>query len=224
MNTIELIIFDVDGLLLDTEAIWLDAWMQVGNQMGILNADEIFTHVIGISGIDLVNTVYSYIEDKEKADTLIREARKKGLELLKSDLRLKIGAKEILDNLKNRDVKMAVATTTKKEDTVERLSRMGIIDYFDYMVCGDEVVNRKPNPEIYNKVLAHSGVEKDKALVLEDSNYGISAAYNAGIKCVQVLDLSPKNEKISSSTEYVANDLFEAWTFIKENYEFRSKK
>lgn len=217
------LIFDVDGLLLDTEAVWSKAWEEVGKEMGIPNADTLFSYVIGVSGEDLVRVVYEHMEDHVLADELIQRARKRGLERLETELTLKNGAKEILESAKQAGYRLAVATTTRKEATVERLTRMGILSYFDEMVCGDEVIKRKPDPRIYETVLKKMGISPEKAIVLEDSHYGVEAASRAKIDCIQVPDLSATDEHTKSLAVSVEEDLNSAWQYILEHYELEEE-
>ena len=111
---------------------------------------------------------------------------------------------------------MAVATTTRRELTEQRLKKIGVFDRFDYVLCGDEVTKRKPNPEIYETVLKKMGVTNKNALVLEDSVVGVEAAYRAGIDCIQVPDLIAPTEVQEKQTICIVRDLTEARDYIKE--------
>ena len=114
-------------------------------------------------------------------------------------------------------IKKAVATTTRRELTEERLKRVGVYDRFDYVLCGDEVTNRKPDPEIYLSVLKRMDTDAGNALVLEDSVVGVEAAYRAGIDCIQVPDIIAPTDVQKKQTIYTAKDLIEAKDYIKEN-------
>ena len=124
---------------------------------------------------------------------------------------------EILDFLDAYHIKKAVATTTRRELTEERLKRVGVYDRFDYVLCGDEVINRKPDPEIYLSVLKKMATDARNALVLEDSVVGVEAAYRAGIDCIQVPDIIAPTDVQKKQTIYTAKDLIEAKDYIKEN-------
>ena len=129
----------------------------------------------------------------------------------------KASLNEILDFLDAYHIKKAVATTTRRELTEERLKRVGVYDRFDYVLCGDEVINRKPDPEIYLSVLKKMDTDARNALVLEDSVVGVEAAYRACIDCIQVPDLIAPTEVQKKQTIYTAKDLIEAKDYIKEN-------
>ena len=217
----ELVIFDVDGLLLDTEAVWMKAWKQTGNQLGIPDADAVFRQVAGISGEALRAVVYRCLSDPVLADQLIAQSRENGMKLLETELQPKPGAAGLLAWLREQGVGIAVATTTVRDLTLDRLTRTGLLDQIDILICGDQVVNRKPDPEIYLTVLAAAGTAAARAVVLEDSHYGVEAAANAGIDCIQVPDLNPADEHTAGLAVHVADSLTEALAFMRENYTFR---
>lgn len=123
----------------------------------------------------------------------------------------------MLDFLEQHHIKMAVATTTRRDLTEQRLKKIGVYDCFEYVLCGDEVTKRKPNPEIYLSVLKRMDTDARNALVLEDSVVGVEAAYRAGIDCIQVPDLIAPTEVQKEQTICIVKDLMEARDYIKEN-------
>ena len=148
---------------------------------------------------------------------LINEWRQIGLSSLEKEVPVKPGLYEMLDYLEQHHIKMAVATTTRRELTEQRLKKIGVYDRFDYVLCGDEVTKRKPDPEIYLSVLKKMNTDAKNALVLEDSVVGVEAAYRAGIDCIQVPDLIAPTEVQKKQTVYTAKDLMEARDYIQEN-------
>lgn len=219
-KSIELIIFDVDGLMLDTESVWQKAWTLVGEEVGLGDIGQtIFPKLVGISGKAVDDIVYQMIDDSTMAQYVLDHARKKGMELLKTELYPKKGVVDFLNELDHGHTKVAVATTTSRDLTDERLNRLGLMHHFDCVVCGDEVKNRKPDPEIYLKVLEHMMVQPDHALVLEDSIVGVQAAYNAGIDVIQIPDLIAANDLTKSLAVTIANSMDEARAYIHDHYE-----
>ena len=214
---LELVVFDVDGLMIDTESVWKDAFDKAGDKYGIPNlGDTLFPSLIGKRLEDeqeLVNRILpSDIQDK-----LLSDWRKIGLSSLEKEVPVKPGLYEMLDFLEQYHIKMAVATTTRRELTEQRLKKIGVYDRFDYVLCGDEVTNRKPDPEIYLSVLKKMNTKAENAIVFEDSGVGVEAAYRAGIDCIQVLDLIAPTEVQKKQTICIVNDLMEAKDYIKEN-------
>lgn len=217
---IKLIIFDVDGLMLDTESVWKKAWTTIGFKAGLGDiGDSVFLKLVGISGKAVEDVVYREIPDAKTAKYVMEQSRALGMELLKSELYPKPGVVEFLNQLDHLPIKVAVATTTAREATDERLNRLDLMRHFDCVVCGDEVKNRKPDPEIYLKVLKHMMVKPEEALVLEDSIVGVHAASNAGIDVIQIPDLIPANDLTKSLAVTVCDCMDQAKAYIDAHYQ-----
>lgn len=214
---LELVVFDVDGLMLDTESVWKEAFDQAGNKFGIQNmGSTLFPQLIGKSGRVEKEVLDQYLS-QDIQELVIKEWERIGYGMLEKNVPVKPGLNEILDFLDAYHIKKAVATTTRRELTEERLKRVGVYDRFDYVLCGDEVTNRKPDPEIYLSVLKKMDTDARNALVLEDSVVGVEAAYRAGIDCIQVPDLIAPTEVQKEQTICIVKDLMEARDYIKEN-------
>ena len=176
----------------------------------------LFPKLIGKSGRDEKEVLDRYLSS-DIQELVIQEWERIGYGMLEKEVPVKPGLIEILDFLDAHHIKKAVATTTRRELTEERLKRVGVYDRFDYVLCGDEVINRKPNPEIYLSVLKQMDTDTRNALVLEDSVVGVEAAYRAGIDCIQVPDIIAPTDVQKKQTIYTAKDLMEARDYIKEN-------
>lgn len=212
----ELVIFDVDGLMIDTESVWKNAFDKAGDKYGISNlGDTLFPSLIG-KRLEDEQVLLDRLLPSDIQNQLINEWRQIGLGSLEREVPVKPGLYEMLDYLEQHHIKMAVATTTRRELTKQRLKKIGVYDRFDYVLCGDEVTKRKPNPEIYLSVLHKMNTKAENAIVLEDSSVGVEAAYRAGIDCIQVPDLIAPTEVQKKQTVYTAKDLIEAKDYIKE--------
>lgn len=214
---LELVVFDVDGLMLDTESVWKEAFDQAGDKYGIQNmGSTLFPKLIGKSGRDEKEVLDQYLS-QDIQELVIKEWERIGYGMLEKEVPVKPGLYEILDFLDAHHIKKAVATTTRRELTEERLRKIGVYDRFDYVLCGDEVINRKPDPEIYLSVLKKMHTKAENALVLEDSGVGVEAAYRAGIDCIQVPDIIAPTDVQKKQTIYTAKDLMEARDYIEKN-------
>ncbi len=124
--------------------------------MGFQSSERFFVSfckVVGISGSDVERVLNNELSDVENRMELLDIARSVGTEYLENDIELMPGVTELLDVLENKNIRKAVATTTSRNATIKRLTKLGLINRFEYILCGDEVTKRKPNPEIYQKVL-----------------------------------------------------------------------
>lgn len=214
---LELVVFDVDGLMLDTESVWKEAFDKAGNKYGIQNmGSTLFPQLIGKSGRDEKEVLDRYLS-QDIQELVIKEWERIGYGMLEKEVPVKPGLYEMLDFLEQHHIKKAVATTTRRELTEERLKKIGVYDRFEYVLCGDEVTKRKPDPEIYLSVLKKMNTKAENAIVLEDSSVGVEAAYRAGIDCIQVPDLIAPTEVQKEQTICIVKDLIEAKDYIKEN-------
>ena len=214
---LELVVFDVDGLMIDTESVWKNAFDKAGDKYGIPNlGDTLFPSLIG-KRLEDEQELLDRLLPSDIQNQLINEWRQIGLGSLEREVPVKPGLYEMLDYLEQHHIKMAVATTTRRELTEQRLKKIGVYNRFDYVLCGDEVTKRKPDPEIYLSVLKKMNTKAENAIVLEDSSVGVEAAYRAGIDCIQVPDLIAPTEVQEKQTICIVKDLMEARDYIQEN-------
>ncbi len=216
MEDLELVIFDVDGLLLNTEFLWQKAWNEVGKKHNLPKIAETFHKVVGISGNDVKKVLDDNLGNVNERDKLLKEIRMIATQYLEDKTQLMPGVLETLDKLEQLHVRKAVATTTKRDVTLQRLTKLGIIDRFEYILCGDEVTKRKPNPEIYNTILKQVNCSAKNALVLEDTGYGVQAAHDAGIKVIMVPSINLPTDKDKSNAYKVVSNLFDVIAMLEE--------
>lgn len=206
----QLIIFDVDGLMLDTEARWQQAWQEIGLKYGLQNLGKTtFLKCVGRNGKEVQDIVAKDLKEFEHPEDILNEARIYGRQLLDERIDPKPGIYELLQELEHLPIKKAVATATDRHLTYERLTRLQLIDYFDYILCGDQVKKRKPHPEIYQTVLQHFDISPQYALVLEDSVVGVEAAYRAHIPCIMIPDLVSPSEKQEKEAIAIVSSLYD---------------
>lgn len=196
IDKIKAIIFDMDGVIFDTEMVYLKVWSEVFEKYGYKMTKEIYTSVLG-TGRENVKKVFvnNYgsnlpIDDmyKEKDENLAKEIEK--------GVALKAGAYEILKYLKENDFKIALATSAISKRAFKQLKQANIYKFFDAVVCRDEVEKTKPNPDIFLKAADKLNVNKSECIVIEDSSAGIKAAFNAGMIPIHVIDLKDADSDI----------------------------
>lgn len=216
MYMIKLVIFDVDGTLVDSEVVFVKAAIK---NMEVNGYNIPMSAIMGIIGQNRVagqKLIESTQDDFFDYDKYIKNYEKIRSEILeKEPLKLKKGALNILNYCKEHGIRMAIATSTYREKQVKVLTNLGIIDYFDYMVFGDEIKNSKPAPDIYLKVYEHYNLDKDKMIIYEDSNNGILSGYNAGIKVVYIKDIVDVNKETLSLCYKQVKDLDEGIEILK---------
>ncbi len=214
---IKLVIFDVDGLLLNTEFVWDTVWKNVADKYNEPRFYDLHKYAVGITGKETEDLIINNLPDVENPLQMLQEARNIGVQLLKTEVNVMPGAFELLDYLKARNFSLAVATTTPRNLTMERLKQTGLIDYFQVIVCGDEVKRRKPDPEIYTTVLKKMHCAAEDAIVFEDTGYGITAAYNAKIRPVMVPSLRQPNDDEKAMCFDIIDNLSKGIEIIEKN-------
>jgi HAD superfamily hydrolase (TIGR01509 family) len=181
------LIFDFDGLILDTELSELQSWREIYTEY---NADlplEQWAKCIG-SGADSFDPIAfleAQIGRRVERDDILTRRRKRHLEQLAAEVLLP-GVETYLHTAKRLGMKIGLASSSSRNWVSGHLTRLGIADFFDVMKCGDEVAHKKPDPELYLGVLSAFNISGDKAIALEDSPNGVLAAQRAGIFCVAI--------------------------------------
>ena len=214
---IKLVIFDVDGLLLNTEFVWDTVWKNVADKYNEPRFYDLHKYAVGITGKETEDLITNNLPDVENPLKMLQEARNIGVQLLKTEVNVMPGAFELLDYLKARNFSLAVATTTPRNLTMERLKQTGLIDYFQVIVCGDEVKRRKPDPEIYTTVLMKMHCAAEDAIVFEDTGYGITAAFNANIRPVMVPSVRQPNDDEKAMCFDIIDNLSKGIEIIEKN-------
>jgi len=218
MSEIKAVIFDMDGLMFDTESIYYKANQQTADRLGLPFDYGFYEQFIGASDKDFFNAMYDENDDKELVDLFIEQTNGDVKKMLLSDdLRKKPGLDSLLDYLKENDIQRIVASSTKKSLVKKLIKKTKLEGYFKEVVGGDEVKDSKPNPEIFLKALERLGTGKKETLVLEDSLNGVKAAHNAGIPVIMIPDLFVPNAEAKEKAVEIKDILNEVIDYIEKN-------
>jgi HAD superfamily hydrolase (TIGR01509 family) len=191
------VIFDMDGLMLDTEAPALRAWESAARGLGREFDLELCRQMIGRSFGDCVALIRVRHGSDYPVDELTSAwAADYDAIVAAEGISLKPGLDDILDLLDERGIATAVATSTRRERARAKLDRVGLLHRFAALVGGDEVVRGKPAPDIFLAAAERLGVAARDCMVLEDSEPGIIAAAAAGMTPVMVPDLHPPSAEL----------------------------
>lgn len=213
---IELVIFDMDGLLIDSERVYILNAKKVLKAYGYQPDVPFLIETIGVSW-DITQKMYEEKYPDLDYDEYIDELnRVQGEYLSVHPYKKKKGLSRLLKYLKQQGIRTAVATSTHRRFCEERLRSVGLDNTFDGILCGDELDEGKPSPQIYLKTLAKFNTNKDKALVFEDSKNGLLSAYNAGIRCIIVPDICYIPEDILANAYRVIDDLSQGIDIIEQ--------
>ena len=186
---IKALIFDFDGLILETEAPVYKSWCEVYERYGLTLPLEEWGKIVGTADAEHFNPL-SRLEDLlgkplENHDEILRSRREKEMEMVYAQPVMP-GVQAYLRDAKGLGLKLGVASSSSRDWVVGHLQRLGLLSYFDRIYTSDDVERTKPDPALYYLVLKGLGVSADEAIVFEDSPNGIYAAKKAGIFCVAV--------------------------------------
>lgn len=183
------VIFDMDGVLLDTEPLYKKAMYQACADLGFEMTDELHSSTIGAPG-DIGNKMtMDYFGEKFPIDLYNEYTRKTMVALTADEVPVKPGVRELLFELNTRDIPTAVATSTGSPTAPDRLKRAGLYDLFQTVVTRNDVTNGKPHPEPYLTAAARINIDPTTCIALEDSHNGIRSAHGAGMMAIMVPDL-----------------------------------
>lgn len=214
---ISAVIFDADGLMLDSERLSLGCWKIAGREFGYEIRAEDHQRVLGLT-VDDSRKVFKEIFGADFPFDAIRARRLElGDALFEQEgMPVKPGLRELLDFLSERQFPRAVATSTDREFAEKKLRAAGIRHYFEVVVAGDEIRHGKPAPDIFLAAAAHLGVPPANCLVLEDSEPGIRGAHTAGMVPVMVPDLKPPSPEIQRIAYRILPSLNEVHQMLRE--------
>ncbi|WP_296876631.1 HAD family phosphatase [Thomasclavelia sp.] len=212
---IEAVIFDMDGLMIDSERVTFEGYQHVLKKDNLTMSEETYKTLLGKTVKAVYELFASDYGDQYDVDQVIKEVHQYIADRFENDgVPLKKGLLELLKYLKENNYKTIVATSSHRSRVDLILKQAKITEYFDDSICGDEVTHGKPDPEVFLKACQKLNVSPDKALVLEDSESGINAAYNAKIKVIGIPDMKYPDEKYVQMTYSIMNDLLEVRDFL----------
>lgn len=218
MEKIEGIIFDMDGILFDTERIGYECYRKIFNKYGYDMNKEDYCLLIGRSRRNISEIfINKYGKDLPLISIYAEKDKDMHEFIYRNGPPVKPGVYELLDFLIKKEYKIAVATSTYRERAINLLKTAGIIDRFNSIVCGDEVKNSKPDPEIFLKAAKKLNVEPNRCIVLEDSPVGIEAAYCGGMMSIIIPDLKEPDNKTKKLANKICDNLLDVKDYLKNS-------
>ena len=190
------VIFDMDGVLFDTENVYLDVWSKVFEKYGYTMTKEIYSSVLGTGRENVKKTFLNYFGNDLPIDAMYKEKDENLAIVIDKGVPLKKGANELLIYLKENKYKIALATSATRNRALQQLGQADIEKYFDAIVTKDDIKETKPNPEIFLKAAKKLFMSPNDCIVIEDSSASIKAAFNAEITSIHVVDLKEADDEI----------------------------
>ncbi|MCM1037682.1 MAG: HAD family phosphatase [Ruminococcus sp.] len=210
------VIFDMDGVIFDSESLVLDCWEKIGRKYHIPDIRKVFIDCIGTNKELTEQIVYSYYGKDFAYDKFSRESSVLYHEYVdKNGLPVKKGARELLLYLREMTVPVGLASSTRLAIVEEELQQAGIYEYFQVVMGGDQLKRSKPEPDIYLMTCEKMGVSPADAYAIEDSYNGIRSSYSAGMIPIMVPDILPATEEMQEKSHIVLNDLTEVMAYFQ---------
>ncbi len=211
------IIFDLDGVLIDSEPIAYSILQEMAAAYGgYIPLEDYTTKYLGRTVAMGMTTIKNEFNIPKSEEELFEIYLQKEHEKVKKGIPLKPGAKELLVYLKSYGYKTIVASSSVRERAESILKSHDILKYFDDLVFGYEVPNGKPAPDVFLKACEKLGVEPHEVIVIEDSEAGIEASYEANITSICIPDMKHPDEKRKNMVCYLFESLFDVMRLLEE--------
>lgn len=216
---IKAVVFDMDGVIFDSEKLYRKHWMITGAEYGIPEDTmrELCNLIAGATKERNEKLMKSrFGEDFDYMTFRERTMSRMDQDILENGVELKPGVLELFTYLKENGYRIGLATSTQRERAERNLINAGILDYFDNIVYGGIVANGKPAPDIYLKACQDIGVKPEEAMGIEDSINGVKSSSAAGLYTVMVVDLIEPTDEIRPLTHNIFDSLFDVIDLLRE--------
>ena len=186
------VIFDMDGTIVDSIPYHYEAWKKFFNEKKVNDFSKKLDRFKdkGGSTLDFMRSIYGNLYSKKELKKIIEEKEIVFRRICKSKIKPISGFIEFLNFIKSKNIHVGLASNAIRKNVSMILNELEIYDHFDSIICGDEVINGKPNPEMFNETIDRFNINKDECLIFEDSLEGVLAAKNSGIKVIGITSSS----------------------------------
>lgn len=216
-DTFKAVVFDMDGIIFDSERLVIDCWKVVAEKYAIPDIEEACNECLGVNGVETKEKFlnrygrdFPYDKYKGEMSKIYHDNYDGGR------LPMKSGVVELLQYLKECSLKVALASSTRSEVVIQQLKDAGILEYFQVIIGGDMVTRSKPQPDIFLKACEELGVVPMESFAIEDSYNGIRAAAAGHLRPLMVPDLMPPTSEMKELSEGIFESLLDVKGYLKE--------
>ncbi len=217
MDKTNAVIFDMDGVIFDSERLVLECWETIGKKYNLGGMREAFLPCIGTNSERTKEIILEYYGSDFPYEQFKKESSKYFHEVVEQNgLPLKKGVCEILRFLREKEVMLGLASSTRLAVVTQELAQAGLYDYFQVVMGGDQLKKSKPEPDIYLMTCEKMRITPEIVYAVEDSYNGIRAAYGAGMKPIMVPDMLPATDEMREKSIAVLDDLLAVKEFFEK--------
>jgi beta-phosphoglucomutase family hydrolase len=202
---IKAVIFDLDGVIVDSERVHIEAEKQTMLKYGVRISSEELHRYTGTTARFMFTELIKKYKLNTTFEKIFSEKEEILFKLLEKDVQPTKGVIEFAEKLKQKNVKLAIASSSHKRLITYVLEKLNIVDLFDSIVSSEDVIYGKPNPEIFLRAANELNVSPVECLVIEDSKLGVEAAKSAGMKCAGYRNPDSGNQDLSKADVVIDN-------------------
>ena len=216
LSELDAIVFDMDGVIFDTETIALRSWQDAADAHNIGDITETAMKCVGRSTVDTLKIFEEAYGDRISIEQMHIECIERFKEIVRTEgMPVKLGARELLEHLKASGIKVALASSTSYQTVVDELKDADLFKYFRVIVGGDMIEHSKPEPEIYLLACEKLGADPTKCIAVEDSRNGIISASRAGMMPLLVPDILKPDEEMLKLAHAKFDDLLQVKDYLE---------
>ncbi len=208
-------IFDMDGLLFDTEKVYQNNWTAIAAEMGFELPDSFRREICGTSGA-LMNSVIAKYYPTDDPQKIQEDEMRRVHEDLEKEVPEKPGIREILSFFRDKQYMIAVASSTPTPQIIKNLEKAGIREYFDAVVSGKDVVHGKPAPDIFLLAAEKIGCDPADCFVFEDAYNGVRSGHASGAKVIMIPDTQQPDDEMERIAWKICPDLIAAKEMLEK--------
>lgn len=217
LQDLRAVIFDLDGLVLDSESSYFVAWRIAAAEMGYRLDDDFCASLTGLHGAEVYRRLRDFCGDAFDLEHFNRLSRERWLtHIQQQPIAVKAGFHQLVDCLANLRIPYALATNSRRQDALFCLENAGLAEFFPLIFCRDDVEQGKPAPDLIFKAAQRLAVSVEQCLVLEDSPIGVMAAKRAGANCILIPSMPMQTG--TAVADLVMDDLSQVADFVTANF------